>query len=251
VWEAPDPSLEVPVFPRRLFLMTAALFLALAVPLSAQDRDDRPGIGVMPIANGGSHGPDAEAENFEGLEVGLQQMLLSELSFNPELRIVERSQIAEIIREQGLADQELVDPSTAAQVGRIVGARYMIFGQFTDIYGTMRMDIRAVDVETTEIVGVSTSSGESAEVIQILVDVADGLSSELDLPPLPEEIREQREEEAQQVPDEGFREYSRALMLIDQGFAAEGMESLERVVERFPEWDEPKRTLEKERTSTS
>src|SRR5690606_38039589 len=59
--------------------------------------DDRPAIAVFPFANGGSYGQDAE--NFEALEVGVQQMLLTELAQNSELRIVERSLIRDILAE--------------------------------------------------------------------------------------------------------------------------------------------------------
>ena len=57
--------------------------------------------------------------------------VLTELSQNPELRIVERERIAELTEEDGLVDQGLVDPSTAAEIGRLVGARYMVMGSFT------------------------------------------------------------------------------------------------------------------------
>lgn len=235
--------------PRRTFLSTAALILALAPPLAAQEMDDRPGIAVMRLDNGGSHGGDAEAENYQALEVGLQQMLLTELSQNPALRVVERGRIADIVEELGLSDQGLVDASTAAQVGQIVGARYMVLGSFFDIGGTMRVDLRIVNAETSEVVNGVGVQGDRAETLRLLVDAADRIAEGVDLPPLPEQVREAREETAEAVPDDGFREYSRALMLIDQGFEEEGMQSLERVVERFPEWDEPKNTLEEERAA--
>ena len=236
---------------RKLLFCTTLFFLARAASVSAQERDDRPGLGVMRFDNGGSHGPEAEAEDYDALEVGLQQMLGVELAQNPELRIVERGRIADITRELGLVDQGMVDASTAAEVGRLVGARYMVIGQFTDLFGTMRMDVRVVDTETSEWVTSTRVQGEREETLQLLVDMADQLASGLELPSLPDEVREQREEEAEEVPPEGFREYSRALMLIDQGFEEEGMQSLERVVERFPDWDEPKQTLEKERSSAT
>lgn len=237
------------MIPRFVGIPLAAFFVGatLAGPLRAQDVDDRPGVAVMRFDNGGSHGPGAEAEDFEALEVGLQQMLLTELSQNPELRVVERARIAELRREQGLADEGVVDPTTAARIGRVVGARYMVLGTFTDLFGEMRIDLRVVNSETSEVIATAGSQRPRSETLGLLVELANRVSTSVDLPALPDELREAREEEAEAVPPEGFSEYSHALMLIDEGFREEGMESLERVVERFPEWDEPRRVYEEER----
>jgi TolB-like protein len=238
------------VISRRLPLFVAAALAVLPGHLLAQ-ADNRPGVAVMRFDNGGSHGPEAEAEDYDALEVGLQQMLLTELSQNPELRTVERSRIADITREQGLADQGLVDPSTAAEIGRLVGARYMVMGSFTDLFGDMRLDVRVVDTESGEIVASGAVQDEREETLTMLVQLADDIATKVDLPPLPGNVRDEREEEAQSVPDEGFKQYSRALMLIDEGFEEEGIQTLERVVQTFPDWKEPGRELEQIRSKSS
>lgn len=232
-------------------LFTLLVPAVAAGPLVAQqgEEDRRPGVAVMRFDRGGSHGPGAEAEDFEGLEVGLQQMLLTELSQNPELRVVERGRINELVREQGLVDEGRVDPSTAARIGQMVGARYMVIGSFFEIVGEMRIDLRVVDVETSEIVATAGQADERARMLGLLVGLADEVAESVDLPPLPDDVREAREEQAEEVPIEGITEYSHALMLIDEGSREEGLESLERVVERFPQWSEAKQVLEEERAA--
>jgi curli biogenesis system outer membrane secretion channel CsgG len=53
-------------------------------------------------------------------------------SENPELArrfsVVEREQLALVLKEQGLAASGAVDPQTAAKVGKILGVRYIITG---------------------------------------------------------------------------------------------------------------------------
>src|SRR3990172_5042613 len=123
---------------------------AAALPLVAQDR--RPGIAVLPFENGGSYGKDKE--DFDALRKGLAAMLISELGVNPALRLVDRFETQRILDAQGLAVAERVDKETAARVGKLVGARYLITGSFIDLYGDFRMDARLIDVETGEIIKV-------------------------------------------------------------------------------------------------
>lgn len=56
---------------RALLSMTAVALLVGSGPLAAQDT--RSGMAVMPFTNGGSYG--LQAEDYDALEVGMQQML--------------------------------------------------------------------------------------------------------------------------------------------------------------------------------
>jgi TolB-like protein len=47
-----------------------------------------------------------------------------------------------------------VDDTTAARIGKRVGARYAVTGTFTDFYGDFRVDLHLVNVETGEIITV-------------------------------------------------------------------------------------------------
>ncbi|HYT64432.1 MAG TPA: CsgG/HfaB family protein, partial [Gemmatimonadales bacterium] len=122
------------------------------VLLGAQQRsqDTRPGIAVFPFNNGGSYGQGKE--DFDALERGIAGMMISELAQNPAARVVERQEIQRLLDEQNLSAQNRVDPQTAAKVGKLVGARYVVAGTFIDFYGDFRVDVRLVNVETGEIV---------------------------------------------------------------------------------------------------
>jgi TolB-like protein len=132
-------------------LVIATLF---AVPaLHAQDT--RPGIAIMPFTDGGSYGKDKE--DFAALQKGLAGMMISELGQNTALRVVDRENIQAIIDEQKLGKDGYLDQATAAKVGKLVGAKYMIMGTFIDFYGRFRIDARLVDVETSEVIKSVTS----------------------------------------------------------------------------------------------
>ena len=97
----------------RPILCALAALLLLPAAIAAQNTDSRPGLAVFPFTNGGSFGPDKE--DLAALEVGIQQMLLTELAQNANLRVVERSQLRAILDEQGLVTAGRVDPNTAAR----------------------------------------------------------------------------------------------------------------------------------------
>ncbi len=90
----------------------------------ARGQDTRPGIAVFPFVNSGSFGQDKE--NFDALERGLAAMLISELSANPQARLVDREQVQRLIEEQNLGASGRVDAQTAARIGKLVGAKYVI-----------------------------------------------------------------------------------------------------------------------------
>ena len=162
--------------------LAAGVATSQAAILQAQG-DTRAGIAVLPFDNGGSYGQSKE--DFEALGVGFQQMLTTELSQNPAFRVVDRSQIKSLLAEQDLGAAGRVDANTAAKVGKVVGAKYVVMGGFIDFYGDLRLDARIVNVETSEIL---KSIGERdkrenlyASVTKLAADVTKGVN----LPALP------------------------------------------------------------------
>lgn len=224
---------------RSIFAMIAALGLVAPGAIAAQD-DMRPGVAVMQFDNGGSYGQDAE--NFDALQVGLQQMMITEFAANPGLRVVERSQISQLLSEQDLGDNGRVDDATAARIGRIVGARYMVFGSFLDFYGDMRIDLRIINTETSEIVRTENVRDEREHLYSMITQLASSVTENLDLPPLPHAIRQERE--AREVPAEAIQYYSRAILYADRGNSDRAAELYSRALEVFPGYTEAEEGLQ-------
>lgn len=91
--------------------------------------------------------------------------------------LVERERLAEVLREQGLSQSDLVNPDTAIRIGKITGADAVVFGQVgqyrigsipflfmvtwdQDVY-KVSYAIRMVSVETSEILMTARCSRES------------------------------------------------------------------------------------------
>lgn len=221
----------------RSLLAVLALTLA-ALPLAAQ-QDTRPGIAVLPFTNGGSYGQEKEV--FDALERGIAGMMISELSANPALRLVERENIQKLVDEQNLGAQGRLDPQTAARIGRLVGAKYVIVGTFIDWYGDFRLDARLINVETSEVMKTANERQRRSEIFKTLQTVTTRLIQGTALPQLP------REQAQRQVPADAMTYYSRGLLYRDRGDTQKAAEMFQRAVDAFPQYAEAQAELQRVR----
>ncbi len=221
-------------------LLGLALAVGFVAPPVAKGQDTRPGIGVWILENGGSYGQDAE--DFEALRVGLQQILMTELARNPAMRVVERSQINALIAEQDLGAGSGVDPETAARVGRIVGAKFMVLGGFVDWFGDFRLDARIVDCETTEIIISIGLRERREELYQLIVDLTGRLTNDVNLPSL--DIEAELEEQAREIPVDALTLFSRAVFFEDRGDSERAKEFYTRARDVFPDYTEATERLQ-------
>jgi TolB-like protein len=213
------------------------------VLLAAQQRgqDTRPGLAVLPFANGGSYGQ--AKEDFEALERGIAGMMISELAANPAARVVEREEIQRLLDEQNLGAQGRVDPGTASKIGKLVGARYMVMGTFVDFYGDFRVDVRLVNTETGEIVKTESGKMQRDHLFDIIRTVAAQLMKDANLPALPRQTGDARM--SRQVPTEALTYYSRALLYQDRGQKDKAVEMFNKALAIFPDYAEAQDGLQR------
>ena len=225
-----------------------AVLSLVPVLLSAQQRgqDTRPGIAVLPFSNGGSYGQSKE--DFDALERGIAGMMISELALNPAARLVEREQVQRLVDEQNLGAQGRVDPQTAAKVGKLVGARYIVLGTFIDFYSDFRVDVRLVNTETGEIVKTESDRMQREHLFDLVRNVATRLMKDANLPALQRGAsNEQRMN--RQVPTEALTYYSRALLYQDRGQKDKAVEMFNRALVIFPDYAEAQEGLQRAQRS--
>ncbi|MBI5015950.1 MAG: hypothetical protein HZB55_10720 [Deltaproteobacteria bacterium] len=63
-------------------------------------------------------------------------------------QVVERQRLLLVLEELRIGSSALADESTRLRLGRLAGARWMVFGGYQVYGGQMRIDLRLVDVET-------------------------------------------------------------------------------------------------------
>jgi curli biogenesis system outer membrane secretion channel CsgG len=113
------------------------------------------------------------------LQIRMADALVTSLVQAGRFDVVERERLDLVMNEQNLHQRGLVDPATAARVGKILGAQLVVFGLVTGAaeqkidkfsYDVIRvevsMDVRAVDVSTGKVAISETAKGAAeAKVI--------------------------------------------------------------------------------------
>jgi curli biogenesis system outer membrane secretion channel CsgG len=152
------------------------VILFVALPLMAE----KPTIGVAEFTNDTS-----AAWWYGGAGRDLSGMLTNELASSEKFRIVERSKLDHVLQEQDLGSSGRVERSTAAKIGKMTGAKYLVMGTVSaydekssgmggglnfrgyslggnkhDAY--MAIDLRVVDTTTGEIVHTRTIEAKAS-----------------------------------------------------------------------------------------
>lgn len=94
----------------------------------------------------------------------LPEILTQQLLAYPGTHVVERSKLREVLDEQKLGSSSLSDEDTRIRLGRLSGARHMIFGSALSIGPETRLDVRLVSVETSRIEASFEISGAPSEL---------------------------------------------------------------------------------------
>jgi TolB-like protein len=228
-----------------MIAMAALAALHWAAPVPGVAQAGAPGVAVLPFENGGSYGRDKE--DLEALRRGIAGMLISELSGRPGVRLVDRAETQRVLDEQNLAASGRVDAATAARVGRLVGARYMIAGTYIDLYGDFRLDARIIDVETGEILSVVRSDPrfrDRKDLYRLIQSVADRIATD---PKFPTVGADASDRATRNIPTEALSLYSRALFHQDQGEAAKAIEFYQRALQAFPAYTDATEGLRRAR----
>lgn len=113
-------------------LLALCAVLAVALVAGAQDK---PRIAILEIKN--------KADNqywWHGGGEAAQDVFITELVKSGKYRVVERERIDAIMQEKGLNLSGDIDPSTAMQIGKLLGAEYLLAGAVTE-YGYDESDV--------------------------------------------------------------------------------------------------------------
>ncbi|HTY08961.1 MAG TPA: CsgG/HfaB family protein [Candidatus Edwardsbacteria bacterium] len=102
-------------------------------------------IAIMPLEN------LSGASEYDGLRDGLADGLRTGLEGKKGIRVLERSQLAGVMAEQKLAMTGLVDARTAAGVGKLLGAKFLLTGSFFVFENRIRASLKFVDVASGRI----------------------------------------------------------------------------------------------------
>ncbi|MBW2107496.1 MAG: hypothetical protein JRI36_02355 [Deltaproteobacteria bacterium] len=92
------------------------------------------------------------APGMVNLGEALAAKIIETLKETGKVRVIERQRLILALEELNLGSSVLVDQETRLQIGKMVGARLMVFGAYQRIADTMRLDIRLVEVNTGKVI---------------------------------------------------------------------------------------------------
>ena len=137
-----------------------------------------PVVAVLDFTNGSL----VDHETYSPASAAIAALLLGELQDHPGMQLVERERLDAVLAELDFGRSGRVAAATAARAGRLVGAEYVITGiLMIDRAGSLRIDARAVDVETAIVVYSETVLGVADELIEAVGRLGERLTSSLAL----------------------------------------------------------------------
>ena len=217
------------------FLAVTARAQAPQAPAQAQNT--KPGIAILDFDFGGATGRNKEApEDYQALRRGLASLTLGELTANPSIRVVERTQLQQILTEQNLGHEGRVDNETLSRLGRLIGARYMVTGTLIDNNGDLRIDARIFDSETGEILRTQSVRGHMANLYDMVPQLAQQLMHDANLPPLERRAMNDFRQQNPAPPTQAVMAYSRAVLYADRGDTNRAVEQYRHALETFPQY---------------
>lgn len=219
-----------------LSAVAAVLAAMVAVhPSHAQSTEDVPTVAVLDFS-GFMLG---QAGNSVNLGKAVSAMLVTEFQGRPGMRVIERARLNDLLTEQRLSLSGRVEENSAAEVGKLVGAQYVLHGSVADIAGNLRIDIRAVDVETSEVIAVMKKMDKTSELLGVIVWMADEFSKKLHLTPPSERPP------VESIPVKATIEFSRAVDYEDKGQTDKAIEHYRKALEIYPNHRDARRALER------
>lgn len=143
------------------------LLIMLAVTSSTYSLE---AISIHPLKASGIEKSQAEV---------LTDAIRTEISHSGTFDIMERSEMENILKEQGFQSSGACDDDACAlEMGKILAVKYMILGNVGQLGKTYSISIRMVDVETGKIVR-DKSEYYKGEIDKLLTEVVPDLSRKL------------------------------------------------------------------------
>jgi TolB-like protein len=228
------------VLPLLVTVLAATAVFALPGVLQGQEKKNPPPtVAVLYFDYTG------KTTDLEVLRKGLAQMMITDLIDIQEIQVVERDRLQDILEELKLAQTAKVDPQTAAKVGKLLGARYLVLGAYFDLAQTFRVDARVVEVETGKVMKSFGTNGKADEFLlleqKLVGDLRNyfqtDLWSDVTKPqPDPARPKTERPKPPKTLKSSTAVAYSKALDAKDKGEVEVAKAELKKVVEEQPDF---------------
>jgi curli biogenesis system outer membrane secretion channel CsgG len=180
---------------RKLLIISVLILITGLTGFTAWGAENLFKIAVLPFDDGSIQ--DHWWGNKYNVGKGVSDELVTALLGTKKFRLIEREQIEAVLREQKIGAAGLVDPKSAADIGRILGVQFLVIGRVTEFTNTTRafggannkyglaiisssarvaIDARLVDTTSAEILTSVTGVGEKENTNLGFADTQGGLA---------------------------------------------------------------------------
>jgi TolB-like protein len=199
--------------------------LTLALLCAAPEADARPVVSVLYFDNDSS---DAE---LEFMRKGFADLLITDLVSWDGVALVERNRLEDVLKELNFQQTKYVDPGSAAKLGKVLSATWLIYGSMLLVGKTLKVTARIVRASDGEIIGTVDEQDERDRVFDLEQRLADKLVATLDVKLNPNVEARARA----QVPNlDTLKAYGQALDLADRGKLEEAQKAMSALVSKSP-----------------
>jgi tetratricopeptide (TPR) repeat protein/TolB-like protein len=143
-----------------ILLAFGSIFLIIAA-LSAPVFGSQMTVGVIPFNN------LTKSEELAWFGEGIAQKIGAELAKNPALEPVGKEKIKRALMGIGFNEEESMDVKRAADVGMLVGAAVIIFGDYQKFADKMQITAHIIKVSTGNVLGTISKKGEVDNIFDL------------------------------------------------------------------------------------
>ena len=184
-------------------------------------------LAILPFENNSI----TEPEKYAPLSNGLAAMLITDLKKNDSvLAVIERNKIKAILKEIALGQTGGVDQSTAIEAGKILGAQSIGFGSFTIMGEMIRIDMRIIKVESSELVMAESITGETKDFMVLETGLAAKIAHSLKT-----ELQEKPGKPKSSI--DAALYFSEGIVALDKGNKQEAEMLFSKAIELDPHYD--------------
>lgn len=162
---------------------------------------------------------------------GLADLMITDLVSWDGVVVVERERLEAVLAELKLQSTKAFDPTTAAQVGKLVGARYLLTGAMVLQGRELIVDARLVDIQTRKDVLATRVKNDQDRIFDLEQELAGKVIAAIDAKLAPDDAKRRKAK----VPSlDALVAYSQAIDLSDQGKLKEAQAAMQALVSKAP-----------------
>lgn len=219
---------------RNLAASAWLLWYALTLPAASQ---------TVVVWDFDQHAASTHTAASPDIHRALAELLTERLLAYPGTQVVDRSRLREILDEQKIGASMLADTDFRLRLGRLTGARHMIFGSLMWIGPQARGDVRLVAAETSQVLVSLEFYGRLTELPDALEPLSREIAAALGQQGVQANQSGQSRIDSQKPGADALPRFNAALTLIDNKDYAQAINALKALLTDYPTFSAAERQL--------